>query len=191
MTIRPLLLPLLLAGLAGCVSAPKPLRGEFDAVSPTEAATRGTVGGLVRWGGRIIEVEPGPDRTCLVVLAQALGAEARPRDQDLSQGRFIACRSGFYDPAIFAIDRAVTVSGRISAFETRPIGDYDFTYPVLAADVLYLWPEARDVEVIHFGPLWPMYRHHPWGGYYRSYHAPRKAEPASTRSGPSVEAPQR
>lgn len=176
MTIRMLILPLLVAGLAGCVTAPEPLRGEFDSITATDAAARGAQGALVRWGGRIIEAEPGRERTCLVVLAQALDAKARPRDRDLSQGRFIACRDGFYDPAIFARDRAVTISGRISGFETRAVGDYDFPYPVLAADVLYLWPEPRDAELIHFGPIWPYYRSHAWGGYYRSYRAPRKVD---------------
>jgi len=182
MNIRVLLLSLLVIGLSGCVTAPKPLRGQFDAVSPSEAASRGTPGSLVRWGGRIIEAEPGRDRTCLVVLATALDGEARPRDLDLSQGRFIACRDGFYDPAIFAADRAVTVTGRIERFETRSIGEYAFPYPVLSAEVLYLWPERRDVELIHYGPIWPHYRPHPWGGYYRPYRAPRKV-PEESKGG--------
>lgn len=174
MKIQSMALALLTLVLGGCVSAPKPLLGSFDAVSPDEAAARGTAGALVRWGGRIIEAEPASERTCLVVLAQALDAEARPRARDLSEGRFIACRNGFYDPAIFATDREVTITGRVSGFETRPIGDYNYSYPVLAAEVLYLWPEPRDVEFIHSGPIWPFYRAHPWGGYYRPYRAPRK-----------------
>ncbi len=176
MKFRIVVLPLLALGLGACVSAPKPLLGSFDALSPDEAAERGATGALVRWGGRIIEAEPASDRTCLVVLAQTLDAEARPRARDLSEGRFIACRNGFYDPAIFAMDREVTITGRVSGFETRPIGDYPYAYPVLAAEVLYLWPEPRDVEFIHSGPIWPYYRSHPWGGYYRSYRAPHKGK---------------
>jgi outer membrane lipoprotein len=179
--MRFLLLALLLPALTACVSAPKPLRGEFSAITPEEAVAQQRHGDLVRWGGRIIDSEPGRERTCLTVLAQRLDAEARPRDEDFSQGRFIACRSGFYDPAIFAANRAVTVTGRIESFQTRPVGEYALVHPVLAGEVLYLWPDPREVDVIYAGPIWPMYRPHPWGGYYRPYRAPRKAESAPPR----------
>lgn len=176
--MRPLLLALPLLALTACVGAPKPLRGAFAAMTPEEAVAQQRSGELVRWGGRIIEAEPGTERTCLTVLAQRLDAEARPRDEDFSQGRFIACRRGFYDPAIFAPGRAVTIAGRIESFQTRPVGEYALVHPVLSGEVLYLWPDPREVDVIHAGPIWPMYRPYPWGGYYRPYRAPRKAEPA-------------
>ena len=99
-----------------------------------------------------------------------LRRRAPPSTPDESAGRFLACRSGFYDPAIFAPDREVTVTGRIDGYETRRIGEYDYRYPRVAADVIYLWPERREVDVYHHSPFWPVYRPYWWGGYY----APRR-----------------
>ena len=76
---------------------------------------------------------------------------------DASGGRFIACRAGFYDPAIFQVDREVTVTGVVDGFETRRIGEYDYRFPRLAADVIYLWPVRERVDVVHEpvpGPWW-------------------------------------
>ena len=73
---------------------------------------------------------------------------ARPQKLDKSQGRFIACRSGFYDPDVFKAGREITITGAIDKFENGKIGDYDYRYPILSADVVYLWPERRDVDVI-------------------------------------------
>jgi outer membrane lipoprotein len=73
-------------------------------------------------------------------------------------GRFIACKAGFYDPAIFLKDRELTVLGRIDGYESRKIGDYDYRQPRVAADVVYLWPKARPVDVRYPAPRpWPWY----------------------------------
>lgn len=174
--LRPLFVLPLVLGLAACVSVPRPLQGEFEPIQPPEAARRATLGADVRWGGRILEIEPGADRTCFIVLAQPLDAGSQPIEGDRSLGRFIACRAGFYDPAVFAPGRSLTVAGRVVRIDTRAVGDYAFAYPVLEAAVLYLWPETQVVELIHADPFWPVYRPWPWGGYYRPYRVPRKAE---------------
>ena len=164
-------LAVLSLALAGCVSAPKVLQGEFAPLAPVDASASQRLGDLVRWGGSIVSVTPSPDETCFEVLGRDLGDSARPlRDDDTSAGRFLACRAGFYDPAIFAIDREVTVTGRIAAFETRRIGEYDYTYPRLAADVVYLWPETRPEDYYYYDPFWPSYYPYWWGGYYFPVH---------------------
>ncbi len=172
-----ILLPLAL-GLMACASVPRPLQGAFDPVLPPEAADRAALGADVRWGGRILEIEPGADRTCLVVLAQPLDAGSQPIEGDRSLGRFIACRAGFYDPAVFASGRSLTVVGRIARIETRPVGDFAFAYPVLEAAVLYLWPESQVVDVIHADLFWPVYRPWPWGGHYHLHRVPRTVDRA-------------
>ena len=43
-------------------------------------------------------------------------------------GRFIACKAGFYDPAIFLKNRELTVLGRIDGYESRKIGEYDYRH---------------------------------------------------------------
>lgn len=164
-------LPCLLATsivLAGCASAPRPLQGDFSAVLPEEASATQSAPERVRWGGSIIDTVPGPDETCIEVLARDLGETARPRLRpDRSSGRFLACREGFYDPAIFAPEREVTVTGRVSGFVTRRIGDYEYRYPRVEAEVVYLWPERRERDHYwHHDPFWPVFRPFWWGGHY-------------------------
>jgi outer membrane lipoprotein len=153
--------------LAGCAAAPRPLQGEFSAVTPLQSSDAGRAGERVRWGGQIVGVETRADRTCIELLAKPLFETARPRATDDSLGRFFACRSGFYDPALFAPGRELSVTGVVEGFEERPIGEYLYRYPRVAAEVLYLWPE-RPVEYHyhHFAPAWPHYRASLWGGYW-------------------------
>lgn len=149
-----LMVPLVM--LAGCASAPKALQGEFAPIEPGQAARDGRVAERVRWGGRIVTVAPLADRSCFEVVGIRVGSDGRPlaRD-DQSTGRFLACRAGFYDPAVFKSGREVTIAGTIDGYETRKVGDYDYRYPRLAADVVFLWPERRDVDVIvERHPFW-------------------------------------
>ena len=57
---------------------------------------------------------------------------------------------------LFAADREVTFTGRVADTEQVRIGEYDYRLPRLDADVVYLWPERADVQVIHHQP-------YPWG----------------------------
>ena len=86
---------------------------------------------------------------------------------DQSQGRFIACRAGFYDPAVFEAGRDVTFIGKIDGYQNTRIGEYDYRLPKLSADVIYLWPEQRQVDVVPYpyGPWGPG----PWGPYWGGY----------------------
>lgn len=166
------LLPLFLSGavlLAGCAITPKPLQGSFSAVAPEQAAQEGAIGDRVRWGGRIIAVEPSAERTCFEILSRALDRSAEPdRQLDREQGRFLACRGGFYDPAIFTDQRDLTITGRIAAFETRSIGQYEYRYPVVEADVIHLWPQRSETRVQYHDPFWPSAYYGYWGwGYPR------------------------
>lgn len=172
---RPSTVPRLLAiaaamALGACATAPQPLRGEFSPVTPEQAGSSGAEGERVRWGGSIIAVDPRTDSTCFEVLGRPLSGNARPRDTDLGTGRFLACRGGFYDPAIFAEGREMTVVGRIAGSEVRPVGEYAYPYPRVDAEVVFLWPERDQRDLYYVGTPW---YHHPrfWGGYYlRPYH---------------------
>jgi len=139
---------LVIACLAGCASAPKPLQGQFDALLPGEASRAAETGQSVRWGGRIVKVEPLAERSCFEIVGQRLDGNGRPRQDDRSEGRFLACRGGFYDPEVFKPGREVTVTGRVDGHEQRNIGEFGYRYPRVQADVIYLWPERRDVDVI-------------------------------------------
>ena len=164
MTIRTptaILAAALAAGLAGCATQAKPLRGDFTAITPHQAAEQDSTGAVVRWGGRIIRTEPLADRTCFEMLSTRLDPGGRPYwAADDTRGRFIACRSGFYDPALFSDNREVTFTGRIDGYESRKIGEYDYRFPRIAADVVYLWPVRERVDVVTRPAPWP------WWGWW-------------------------
>ena len=145
--------------LAACASVPQPLQGQYQPLTAQQAAAGANAGAMVRWGGRIIRTEPGPNRTCFEVISTRLNADGRPNwASDETQGRFIACRSGFYDPALFQPNREVTFTGRVDGVEQRKVNDYDYTFPRLAADVVYLWPQRERVDVVTRPSPWM------WGG---------------------------
>lgn len=187
MTTRLVLLAIIAAGLIGCASMPRPLQGQYSEVAPAQAASEGRTGTAVRWGGRIISVDPTPQQTCFEILSRNLGNTARPaRDADQSRGRFIACRAGFYDPAIFSTERDVTVTGTLSGFETRRIGEYDYHYPRVDADTIYLWPQETTTRVYYSDPFWSG---HPgyWGGYWGYRHPIVVRHPKTAEAAPKPE----
>ena len=160
------IVPAILAcALGGCATIPGPLQGEYVNGAPTGGYAEGE---RVRWGGSIITVEPMPGATCFQVLSRQLNDYSRPRRIDESAGRFLACREGFYDPAVFTEGREITVNGRIDGRETRKIGEYDYPLPRIAADVVYLWPERSyydDPYYHHYGPyFYPGWAYGPYWG---------------------------
>lgn len=154
----PKLVPIVSASvlLAACATTPAPLAGDFAQSSPRSVRDHGDIAQRVRWGGEIIRVDPGAQSTCLEILARELRPDGRPERHDTDEGRFLACRKGFYDPEVFGRGREVTVTGVVNGNETRRVGEYDYTYPRVAADVIYLWPPrvARyyDSYPLGFGP---------------------------------------
>lgn len=149
-------------GLASCATIPTPLQGQFAATLPRDAAASGSTHQAVRWGGEIIKVEPKADATCFEVLGRELDATARPMMRDPAAGRFIACRSGFYDPEVFTRGRDVTVVGQVTGTDRGKVGEFDYSYPHVAADTIYLWPRRpRYVSSPYYDP-W-MYGYGPYG----------------------------
>lgn len=124
--------------LGACASAPKPLQGQFAALLPDQVTVAGE---RVRWGGSVIGVVPEAERTCFEVLGRELDAVARPRWNSDPLGRFLACSDRFYDPAIFEPGRDITFAGELVGFEEGKVGEYPYRYPVLRADIVYLWSE--------------------------------------------------
>ncbi|HVU80931.1 MAG TPA: Slp family lipoprotein [Rhodanobacteraceae bacterium] len=128
--------------LGGCATIPQPLQGNYAPVS-LESARSGTVTAApVRWGGQIIQTEPREQQTCFYILAEQLDSQARPeRGDEQGLGRFVACKQGFYDPEVFAKGREITVTGTLDGTVQHKIGEYDYTYPRVAANTIYLWPK--------------------------------------------------
>lgn len=148
--------------LSSCYTVPKPLKADVYRITPVQAVEIDRSGVPVRWGGRIVETRPMGSYTCFDMVGSELSIGGRPRSmtQDGS-GFFIACRTGFYDPAIYLKNRELTFVGRIDGYENRKIGLTDSRFPRVAADVVYLWPQAPGLDPRYPYPRRPW----PWAGW--------------------------
>lgn len=152
--------------VAGCASVPAPLEGEYSESFYPNQATDRSLGARVRWGGSVVETRPQSERTCIEILAHELDRTARPVRSDQDHGRFIACRNEFIDPEIFVNGREVTVIGELTDFRQGKVGEFEYVYPEVDAEAVYLWPERQ----AHYGYGHDFYS---WGApYYWPYHWP-------------------
>jgi outer membrane lipoprotein len=111
-------------------------------------------GKTVLFGGDVIETQNLSDKTLVVVLQRPLGSRGEPSAGDVSEGRFIITTPGFLDPAIYSSGRKLTAAGTVTGKEVRPLGEIQYTYPIIEKRELYLWPEeksASDASKVHFG----------------------------------------
>jgi outer membrane lipoprotein len=118
----------------------------------------------VRWGGTIAAVENRQTETWIEIVGRELDGSGRPRETDHSEGRFVAQVQGFLDPAVYAVGRSVTVAGTVSDETSRPIGGYLYSYPVVSANLVYLWGPLPEPRRDYYDPYWP----HPWDPWYPS-----------------------
>jgi outer membrane lipoprotein len=163
-----LLLPLLFVPLlfAGCATAPAYITtGPFSAFTPQTAQEAKAVGERVRWGGTIISVTPLKAETCFEILSRPLDSDGEPKSTDATEGRFLACGAGFYDPAAYPAGRSLTVVGKIQPATTCKVGEYSYPCPRVAIESLYLWPQRQYYYPYPYyydpfwDPYWPYYRH--------------------------------
>ncbi|MFU8833165.1 MAG: Slp family lipoprotein [Wenzhouxiangella sp.] len=158
---------------SGCATTPAPLTGDFAEFQPDQATDR-SVNARVRWGGHIVDTQPTRDQTCIEILARDLDRDARPQAGDQNHGRFLACRDGFQDPAVFTSGREVTVVGNLEGFTDGQIGEFEYRYPRLHAETLYLWAERPDTVVYpYYDPWWP-HRYHYYGPRRHHFHGSRR-----------------
>ena len=175
--LNPLAIALGTVLLASCATVPKELAGTYAEITPQQASSGNVSGSSVRWGGQIIQTEPGPHDTCIYVLGKPLASDdARPEMSRDSTGRFVACKEGFYDPEVYAKGREVTVTGVLQGVVTHKVGDYEYPYPRVNAAAIHLWP----IPVVYnraynawndpfWGPGWGAWG--PWG-YDPFWYAP-------------------
>jgi outer membrane lipoprotein len=152
---------LVLAALAACARPPRNLAGDFPRTTVADAQQASYAGARVRWGGTIASTNPGRDETCIEVVSRPLDRRAHPRDTDVTYGRFRACAPGFYDPQVYGPDREVTVVGTIEGTQPGKVGEYDYPFPRVAIEEIYLWPKPPPYERVYYpDPLW-----YPWWGW--------------------------
>ncbi len=154
---------------SACTTVPEQLKGEYGSLTP-EYTTDKELKTPVRWGGVILETRPESDHTCFEVLSKKLTKSMRPENEDQSDGRFIACKPGFYDPEVFEKGREVTVTGQVIFIDVRKVGEYDYHFPVVNIEFMSLWPERINRPYYdYYGMYRPYYWHYPHYGFYYRY----------------------
>ena len=157
--------------LASCATVPSSLVGTYSPVQPQQVHGTSAVGTSVRWGGTILRTSPGPANTCFNVLGRPLASsDARPQRRAATTGRFAACARGFYDPAVYARGREITVVGVVRGVVWYKVGGYTYAEPRVAASAVHLWPRPVVYRYDRFdgwntpfwGPGWGYMG--PWGG---------------------------
>jgi outer membrane lipoprotein len=174
--MRLLTLIIVTIALSACTTIPEQIQGTYTEISPARVEP-GVFGSSVRWGGVILSAKNQNNKTCFEILSRELDKYLRPKLQDSTMGRFIACSKGFHDPLVFSNGREITVTGKITNIDVRKVDDFDYRYPSVEVNDLVLWQKRRVVMRYRgyndsfYGP-WG--RSHYWGGYggwggYRGY----------------------
>jgi outer membrane lipoprotein len=148
--------------LSACASQiPEQIRNvppDAPSVVTARADIESAVGARVRWGGTIAEVANRESQTWIEIVARDLRDDARPRESDHSQGRFLARFEGFLDPQIYSKDREITVVGEVKGAQTGTIDEYDYRYPVVDVESHYLWEPLPDYGDMRYpDPYSPFY----------------------------------
>ncbi len=118
-------------------------------------------GKMVIWSGAIIKSENLKEGTLIEVLEKPADSRGRPLIIDKSGGRFLALYPGYLDTAIYSQNRLVAVAGRVKEKRVLPLGEIEYSYPLISVEEIYLWKLERDYRDEH--PFWWYYPH--WWRY--------------------------
>ena len=161
-----------LALLGACASTPESISRQPD---PNPSLTQVRIdpdafsGREVRWGGVVVKVENKVDETWIEIVRLDLSSVGRPLINGSSDGRFIASFNRFLDPVVYEVGRPLTVVGRIDGKQRRPIGEFEYLFPIVTVEGSYLWQAVEPVPPPPYPSRWwyydPWYPH-PWP-YYR------------------------
>ena len=122
------------------------------------------LGETVIWGGKVIETLNEPSVTFIRILQTPLDFSGMPREEETSQGRFLAEVKGYVDPEVYRNGRAVTLAGEIGGSRAEPLGDMEYVYPVVKVLEIHLWRQYPLPYGPYPPPSWTWWGN-PYGGY--------------------------
>lgn len=165
----------LLAIIAGCASKPPESIASLSSPGPGLEQVLQDVdahlGREVRWGGVITRVENKADATWIELVRYPLNDNGRPQIGYLSDGRFIARFERFVDPLVYEKGRPLTVVGSIDDKLERPIGEFEYLFPVVSVQGSHLWQAEKQKNRYHNPPYWGYYSpYYPFSRFYFSGH---------------------
>lgn len=153
--------------------------GPTGSPSPTfvqvKSAPESYTGQPVTFGGKVLGARRLKEGTRIEVLQLPLATSLQPTtDLSTSQGRFVALRKEFLDPATMPAGTFITVTGEMAGAITLPLDETEYTYPLMHVTSLRVWSEQdEEPPRIHrplgpgpyWGPYWSPYWH-PWPYYW-------------------------
>ena len=154
MRIRHYIVVFMVAALSACTTTPpyseEMLRAVNLTMTPEQAVQEKARDVRVMWGGVIIKAANTSDHTDFTVLFYPLDNAQRPDLNQKPRSRFLVRYPGYLETMVYAPGREVTILGALQGSEEGKVGDAAYTFSVLKADKVYLWPIGDDSRV-HFG----------------------------------------
>lgn len=169
----PVLSALLIA--SGCATG-----DSFESTEPRitytqlKAAPDTYKGQPITLGGKVLSAKRLKEETRIEILQLPLASSLRPAvDLSTSQGRFVATKKEFLDPAIIPSGTFVTVTGEVTGSVVLPLDETDYTFPAVEIKTLRVWPKEEEPPRIrpyigpsyYWGPYWSPYWR-PWPYYW-------------------------
>ncbi|MBH0203398.1 MAG: hypothetical protein HP496_14135 [Nitrospira sp.] len=151
------------------------------------------IGRTVMIGGNVIKAKRTEAGTEVEILQLPTEQEGMLTEERLrSEGRFLAVREQFLDPASLPQGTPITVIGTVKGETTRPLDESDYTYPILEIKHIIDWrsiaAQRRRDRNPYYGAYYPPYGPSglypygsgywggPFGGYYggRGFYGPSR-----------------
>jgi len=96
---------------------------------------------IVHWGGTILELKNLRDQTEVTVLGFPFDSSGAPNTGQKPIGRFILIKKGFLEPLDFRKGKVISAVGSISGKREGQVGESDYTYSLMEAQQIQLWPD--------------------------------------------------
>lgn len=143
---------------SGCATAPFPeeLTRSVDrslTLTLIRANPTAHAGARVILGGEIVAATPRPGETEIEVLSRRLEGGDVPERSDRTDGRFLVRAREFLDPAVYARGRRLSVLGTVAGSVERLVGELPYTYPIVTAEQIKLWPKEMSWVGGEYPPL--------------------------------------
>jgi starvation-inducible outer membrane lipoprotein len=119
------------------------LQGDYSSLTPAGSKQKHPMNVPVRWSGLIINTVNQKEKTCFEIAQTETDENLRPTNViPKNSSRFIACKDGFLEPHAFN-KRMVTITGNLVAYTKQNVDEYEYEYPVLKTDIIYIWRNYR------------------------------------------------
>ncbi len=159
------------------LGVPLGLEQEIDntvSFADLKSSPREYVGRTVMIGGNVIKAKRTEAGTELEILQLPTEKEGTLTEERLrSEGRFLAVREQFLDPASLPQGTPITVIGTVKGETTRPLDESEYTYPILVVKHIIDWSsiasQRRRDRSPYYGAYYPPFGYSgfsPYGRYW-------------------------